>query len=38
MILEKEHLTSDGLLRIRTIAKSINLANSQSTKIGSARP
>ena len=38
MLLAKEHLTADGLLRIRVIAKTINLANSKMTKIGSARP
>lgn len=38
MLLNKEHLTTAGLVRIRAIAKTINLVNSTSTKIGSARP
>jgi len=37
MLLNKEHLTADGLIRIRFIAKSINLVTSTFTKIGSGR-
>lgn len=38
MVLNKDHLTDDGLARIRLLAKSINLVNSHSTKVGSAHP
>lgn len=38
MLINKEHLTVEGLISIRAIAKTINLVNSKSTKIGSARP
>ena len=38
MVLNKEHLVLDGLVKIRAIAKVINLNNSLSVKIGSAKP
>jgi len=38
MILNKEHITPQGLDTIRSIKKTINLTNSQTRKIGSAKP
>ena len=38
MILNKEHLTPQGLDIIRSIKKTINITNSQTIKVGSARP
>ena len=38
MILNKEHLTSQGLDTIGSIKKTINITNSQTRKIGSAKP
>lgn len=38
MILNKEHLVLEGLVKIRAIAKVINLNNSLSVKTGSAKP
>ena len=38
MVLNKEHLISSGLGRIRVIAKQINKNNSLTTRTGSAIP
>ena len=38
MVLNKEHLVVEGLVKIRAIAKVINLKNSLSVKTGSAKP
>jgi hypothetical protein len=38
MILNKEHLTPQGLDTIRSIKKTINITNSQTRKIGPAKP
>ena len=38
MILNKEHLTPQGLDTIQSIKKTINITNSQNRKIGSAKP
>jgi len=36
MILNKEHLVAEGLVKIRAIAKKINNKNSLNNKTGSA--
>ena len=38
MVINKEHLTTLGLEKIRAIKKTINVNNSLTTKIGSAKP
>lgn len=38
MLLNKEHLTGEGLENIRSLSKLINILNSECTKTGSKRP
>uniref|UniRef100_UPI0028E0A2EF hypothetical protein n=1 Tax=Perenniporia fraxinea TaxID=1350006 RepID=UPI0028E0A2EF len=38
MVLNKEHLTTQGLERVRAIKKTININNSLTNKTGSAKP
>ena len=38
MVINKEHLTTQGLERVRAIKKTININNSLTNKIGSAKP
>jgi hypothetical protein len=38
MVQNKEHLSLEGLNKIKVITKTINLNNSLNTKIGSAFP
>lgn len=38
IVINKEHLTTQGLERVRTIKKTININNSLTNKIGSAKP
>jgi len=38
MVLNKEHLVQEGLVKIRAIAKRINIKNSLNGKTGSAKP
>lgn len=38
MVLNKEHLVQEGLVKIRAIAKIINIKNSLNGKTGSAKP
>ena len=38
MVINKEHLTTQGLERVRTIKKTININNSLTNKTGSAKP
>ena len=38
MVLNKEHLTTQGLEKIRALKKTININNSLTHKIGSAKP
>jgi hypothetical protein len=38
MVVNKQHLTEEGLLEVRSIVKTINLTNSVTKKIGSAKP
>ncbi len=38
MVINKEHLTTQGLEKIRAIKKTININNSLTTKTGSAKP
>ena len=35
MILNKEHLTEEGLIKIKKLSKQINIHNSLTKKIGS---
>ena len=38
MILDKEHLTEKGLMKIKTIKKEINIKNSNNNKTGKIKP
>jgi hypothetical protein len=38
MVINKEHLTKQGLDRVRAIKKIININNSLTNKTGSAKP
>lgn len=38
MVINKEHLTDDGLVAVRQIKRTININNAQCTKTGSANP
>lgn len=38
IVLKKEHLSKEGLIIVKNIAKTININNSINTKIGSAKP
>jgi hypothetical protein len=38
MVLNKEHLTEEGLKKVREIKQTININNAQNSKTGSAKP
>jgi hypothetical protein len=38
MVINKEHLTEEGLDKIRKIKKKVNVINIEANKIGNAKP
>lgn len=38
MVLNKEHLTEEGITKVREIKRTINITNAQNSKTGSAKP